>query len=139
MSHSNKGIVKAFQIDASASADRKVGQLVRITPGGKATNVMGDDNLLYLPLTEDMIVTDSCNYAKSEVASAQVTGIANVYVEESSGITAGIPVGPGATGVGVQQAQTGEFILGIALETPAGDGDMIPVLLAPISPTSSIY
>src|SRR5690606_25673499 len=109
------GLSNAFEKASSANADRKIGQLVRINPAGEATTTLGDDNLMFFPLIEDF------KYQEDSIAQAQVTGIANVYVEESDGIVAGVPVGPGTTGVGIQLGQEGEYILGMALKTPADD------------------
>lgn len=128
-----QGLSNAFKASTGLAADREIGQLVRITNDGEADDALGQDNKLFFPLMQKFIA------AEDKVAEAQVTGIAKVYVEESTGITAGVPVGPGATGLGVQQAQDGEFILGIALATPAADGDYIPVLLTPYPEAGSIY
>ena len=38
----NHGIPKAFEVDATFAADRKIGQLVRVKPNGKITNVLGE-------------------------------------------------------------------------------------------------
>lgn len=128
-----QGLSNAFPKASTAAANRKIGQLVRINPAGDATTISGDDNLLFFPLIEDF------DYTNDDIAQAQVTGVAKVYVEESDGIVAGVSVGPGATGVGVQMGQDGDYILGIALKTPAGDGDYIPVLLAPVPSSDAIY
>lgn len=133
MSWRIQGLSNAFKKAAGLAADREIGQLVRITEAGEADDALGQDNKLFFPLMQKFIA------AEDQVAEAQITGVAKVYVEESSGITAGVPVGPGATGLGIQQAQTGEYILGIALATPAADGDVIPVLLAPYPVADQIY
>lgn len=128
-----QGLSNAFKKADAVTTDREIGQLVRIANNGEAVYALGEDNKLFFPLLQKLVG------AEDKVAEAQVTGIAKVYVEESTGITAGVPVGPGATGLGIQQAQSGEFILGIALATPAGDGDTIPVLLTPYPEAGSIY
>lgn len=127
----NHGIPKAFEVDASFNADRKIGQLVRIknNAGSPATitNVMGEGDLAYFPLIEDVVVSGNL---KTKDAGVTVSGVAKVYVEAAAGIGAGEEVGVGATGIGVAIYSTG-FKLGIALSAPAGDGDYIEVLLAP--------
>lgn len=135
--HRNHGIPKAFEVDASFAQDRKIGQLVRVKPNGKITNELGESNLLFFPLIEDVKVVGVDQALKTTEAGATVSGVAKVYVETAAGITAGVEVGPGATGVGCAVQGTG-FKLGIALDTPKGDGDYIAVLLAPNSP-SSVY
>ena len=122
-----QGIVNAFVKDASA-ANREIGQLVRIKNDGTATTGTGESNKLFFPVTEKLVVADD------DVVSAQVNGIAMCYVETASGITAGTRVGVGATFLGVAaEGANPAFILGYALKTPAGDGDLIPVLLTPSS------
>lgn len=133
MSWRIQGLSNSFKKAAAVSTDREIGQLVRITNDGEAAYATGQDDKLFFPLLQKL------DASEDQVAEVQVTGVAKVYVETAAGITAGVPVGPGATLLGVQQAQTGEYILGIALATPAGDGDYIPVLLAPYPVASTIY
>ena len=125
MSYRIQGIKNAFIKDATA-ANRNIGQLVRIMNNGNATTGTGESNKLFFPVTEKLVVADDY------YVEAQVTGIAMCYVETSSGITAGIRVGVGATFLGIAaEGANPAFVLGIALKTPAGDGDLIPVLLTP--------
>lgn len=126
MSWKIQGLSNAFKKASGVLADRKTGQLVRITTAGEATTALGEGNLLFLPLIQEFKpATDD------SVAEAQLTGVAKVYVETATGITAGVEVSAGATGVGVRVKQSGAFVLGTALATPEGDGSYIPVLLAP--------
>lgn len=125
------GIPNAFEVDPTLNAARKVGQLVRVKPNGKITTVAGEGNLLFFPLIEDIVPN------QTQVAGATISGVAKVYVEASAGIVAGETVGVGATGLGVA-LHTAGFRLGIALATPEGNGDYIPVLLTPVS-GDSIY
>lgn len=126
MSYRIQGIINAFEKDTTLTVNQDVGSLVRIMNSGKATTGTGEGNKLFFPLTEKVDAT-------SDIAvAAQVTGIAMCYVETAASITAGVRVGVGATfkGIAVEGVNPG-FILGLALKTPAGDGDMIPVLLTP--------
>lgn len=133
----NHGIPKAFEVDATFAADRKIGQLVRVKPNGKITNVLGESNLLFFPLVEDVNIVDVLDAnLKTKQAGVTVVGVAKVYVETASGITAGVEVGVGTTGIGCAIQGTG-YKLGIALSTPKGDGDFIEVLLVPNSPSST--
>lgn len=118
---------------SGANADRGIGQLMRVTADGKATNVTGEDNLLYLPLVQPF------KYATDQVAELQFEGIAKVKVDDKTGITAGVPVGPTVAGTGIRQQQEGLARVGIALATPANNGDYIPVLLSPKAPDSAVY
>lgn len=128
MSYSIKGITNAFIKDASITTDRQVGQLVRIMNNGNAAYGTGESNKLFFPLSEPV------DGAADAYVAAQVTGIAMVYVETATGITAGVRVGVGSTFLGVAaEGANPAFILGYALKTPAGDGDVIPVLLTPSS------
>lgn len=127
-----QGLINSFKASTGMAADRNVGELVRITNDGEADDATGQDDKLYLPLTEKFVVGE-------EVVAAQVTGVAKVYVETASSIVAGSAVGIGATGKGIAIATSGDFVLGQALATPAGDGDFIPVLLAPQAPGTGIY
>jgi hypothetical protein len=124
-----EGIKNAFEVDAGLVADRKVGELVRVTTGGKITDQKGQGDLLYFPLIEDI------KKGETQVAGVQVTGVGKVYVEAAAGITAGVELGVGATGKGVA-AYTSGHKLGIALATPAGNGDFIPYLMVPSNPDS---
>lgn len=128
MSYRIQGIKNAFVKASGMNANRTVGQLVRISNAGEATVGTGESNKLFFPVTRDVV------YTEDVFVEAQVTGIAKVYVETASGITAGVRVGVGATFLGVAaEGANPAFILGIALKTPAGDGDYIPVLLTPSS------
>lgn len=125
MSFRIKGIVNAFVKD-SAAANREIGQLVRIKNDGTATTGTGESNKLFFPVTEKLVAADDSTVA------AQVTGIAMCYVETALNITAGIRVGVGSGFLGIAaEGANPAFILGVALKTPAGDGDYIPVLLNP--------
>lgn len=132
----NHGIPHAFEVSSDFAADRKTGQLVRVNKAGKITTVLGESNLLFVPLVEDVVVQSTCT-PKTTEAGATVVGVAKVYVETAAGIEIGESVGVGATGVGVA-AFTSGFKLGIALGVPRGDGDYIPVLMAPKS-ADSLY
>lgn len=133
MSWRIQGLSNSFKKAAGATVSRTIGQLMRITAIGLATHELGEDNLLFFPLMQDF------NPLEDQVAELQLTGVANVYVEDATGITGGVPVGPGATGKGIAQAVDGEYVMGFALATPGGNGDMIPVLLAPQAVASSLY
>lgn len=122
-------------LDKDASVDtalesRKIGQLVRLTVDGKAAVGTGTGDAFF-PLIQDL------DGVADLTADVQVGGIAKVYVETASGIEAGTPVSAGSTALGVQIAQDGEFILGIALAKPAANGVFIPVLIAPAPPAAS--
>lgn len=126
MSFRIQGIINAFEVASGTAASREIGQLVRITNAGKATTGTGEGDKLFFPVTEKL------DHTADKVVGAQVTGVAKVYVETAAGITAGSRVSIGATFLGVRQEQANPaFILGIALATPSGDGDYIPVLLQP--------
>lgn len=135
--HRNQGIVKAFDVDqATLVADAKIGQLVRVTEAGKITDASGQGDLLWFPLVED-VLKDTAIYAGTPTAGVSVTGVAKVLVETAAGIKVGTELGLGATKKGVAVHATG-FKLGIALAAPKGNGDYIPVLLAP-APQGSNY
>lgn len=123
MSYRVQGIINAFTKDAAVTtgAARTVGQLIHINNAGAATLTTDD---LHFPLTEQFAVL-----LGDTVASAQVTGIAMVYVETATSIVAGSPVKAGTTGLGAALATAGQAFFGHALATPAGNGDLIPVLL----------
>ena len=128
MSHRNYG-PKAFPVASDFANDRKIGDLVRINSAGEITDQKGEGDLLYLPLVEDVTVENTCAQP-TKVAGVQTHAVAKVTVETAAGIVAGVEVGVGTTGFGVEAYISG-FKLGIALATPAGDGDQIPVLLVP--------
>lgn len=107
---------------ALTTGKRTIGQLVHVTNAGEATLVTDD---LHFPLLEDFDVAGG-----DVAASAQITGVAKVYVETAASIVAGSPVKPGATGLGAALAGDGDDYFGHALETPSGNGDFIPVLLS---------
>lgn len=132
---SNDGIL-TFPVDDTFAANRKAGQLVRVKPTGKITNVMGEGNLLYLPLVEEVVVTGVDAAFKTKSAGCRTHAVAMVYVETATGIDAGDEVGIGATGIGIA-AHTSGFNLGTALAQPQGNGDYIPVLLVPTSQGSN--
>lgn len=125
MSYRIQVISNAFEKDAAASADRSIGQLMRVTNAGKATNVLGESNLLFLPLIQPF------KFADDQVAELQVSGIAKVAVETFTSILGGSPLARGATGIGVKIAVATEIVIGYALETPTSNGQLIAVLLAP--------
>ena len=119
------GVVSnTFKKASDATLDRSKGQLMRVNTSGQATHVLGEGNLIHLPLIEDFVA------AEHNAASLQVEGIAKVYVEAEAGITAGSKVAVGATGVGIKLAVTGNIIIGVALENPSANGVFIPVLLS---------
>lgn len=126
MSYRIQGIINAFEKDTTLAVNQTVGKLVRVMNSGKVTTGTGEGNKLFFPITEPI------DAALDTAVAAQVSGIAMCYVETAASITAGVRVGVGATfaGVAAEGANPG-FILGVALKTPAGDGDMIPVLLTP--------
>ena len=128
MAYRNYGPL-AFPVAADFASDRKIGDLVRINSAGEITDQKGEGDLLYLPLVEDVTVENACAQP-TKVAGVQTHAVAKVTVETAAGIVAGVDVGVGTTGFGVEVYSTG-FKLGIALATPAGDGDQIPVLLVP--------
>lgn len=128
MAHRNYG-PQAFPVAADFDANRKIGDLVRINESGAITNKKGQDDLLFLPLVEDVQVESTCQ-EPTKVAGVQTHAIAVVSIETAAGITAGVELGIGTVGWGAVAHTTG-FKLGIALATPAGDGDQIPVLLVP--------
>lgn len=135
MSYRNYGPI-AFPVAADFDEDRKVGDLVGITEDGEITNVL-EDGVIFLPLVEDVIVENVREDQKTKVAGVQTHAIAKVTVETALNIKAGSDVGVGATGVGAALYTTG-FKLGIALATPKGNDDQIPVLLVPSS-VATIY
>lgn len=124
------GIREALPVAADFAADRKTGYLVRVNEEGQATDQLGEDNLLFFPLVDDFVKADNKDVA------VQVNGIAKIYVEAASGIVAGAELGVGTTGKGVAAYSSGTRI-GKALAKPAGNGDFIPVLLAPFTPEGS--
>jgi hypothetical protein len=131
----NGAIVNAFLKSAGAVANRLIGQLMRVDLTGKASTTLGEGNLFFLP-----VATENFDYLKDDYAALQMTGVAEVYVEAFTGIAAGEPVSPGATGIGIKAAADGEFILGFALRAPVANGELIPVLISPQQPmTDSIY
>ena len=125
MSYSLKPVVNAFKASAGADAKREIGDLMRVDLLGEAIHGVGEDNRLLLPLTEVYDPDKDSNVA------LQVGGIAKVRVEAASGIMPGVAVSYGTTGVGIAEHVAQSFILGIALAQPAGDDDLIPVLLTP--------
>lgn len=132
MSWRIQGLSNAFKKASSAAANRSIGQLVHITTAGEATTLVGGESLAF-PLTQNF------DYSNDLVAEVQVTGVAKMYVETATSIAAGSPVTIGSTGVGIAVATEGDLIIGIALATPAGATDSIPVLLAPFPKASTIY
>lgn len=125
MSYRIQGIINAFNKapELLTGAARTTGQLIHLNALGQATATIAD---VAFPLTADFDILGG-----DKVVSAQITGVALVYVETAAGITAGKRVSTGATGLGVRIEQSGAFVLGIALATPAANGDVIPVLLTP--------
>lgn len=130
----NGAVVNAFKKAASAAADRSIGQLMRIDLAGNATTTLGQDNMLFYP-----VATEDFKFATDDNAALQMTGVADVYVEDYSDIDAGAPVSPGSTGVGIKRAEGGEFVLGFAIVKPVANGELISVALAPQPATGSIY
>ena len=126
MSHRNHGIAKAFLVDAGFAADAKIGELVRVNNAGKITDQAGEGNKLFFPLVEDVSIVGAVIPTKA--AGVTVSGVAKVKVTTATGITAGSKLG--VSGKGAVLWTTG-FVVGIALETPKGDGDYIPVILTP--------
>lgn len=121
MSWRIQGTIVPFKKSAAlTTGTREVGKLIHINNAGEATFTKDD---IYFPLTEKFIADEE------SVSSAQVTGVAKVFVETAASIVAGSPVKAGTVGTGIALAVAGDNILGYALETPAGDGDYIPVLL----------
>lgn len=128
--YSNAG-KPTFEIDSTLAVDRKPGQLLRLKPNGKLTNVLGEGNLLFFP------VLDFVKVGVTKQVGVATGNIREVYVETAAGITAGVEVGVGATGIGCA-AHTSGFKLGQALQTPKGDGDTIAVLMS-VAPQGSNY
>ena len=128
--YSNAG-KPTFELDSTFTGERKAGQLLRLKPNGKLTNVLGEGNLLFFPILDDV----KAGVSKS-VGVATGT-IREVYVETAAGITASTEVGIGSTGIGCAAHTTG-FKLGQALQTPKGDGDTIAVLMS-VAPQGSNY
>ena len=127
------GINHHFPKAASASADRKIGQLMHITAAGEATTVIGSA-ILALPLV------DAFFFAENKPAELQVHGVASVYVEAFTGIDVGTPLTIGATGVGVKaRATDGEFLLGYALQKPSVNGQNIMVSMNVLPKNVTIY
>lgn len=123
MSYRIQGIILALKkAAAQTTGKRTIGQLVHVTNAGEAT-LSTDD--IFFPLTEDFDVAGG-----DQVASAQVDGIAKVYVETAASIVAGSFLKAGSTGLGAALADLGDNYFGVALATPAGDGEFIPVLLS---------
>lgn len=125
MSYRIQGLSNAFEKDAAAAADRSIGQLMRVTNAGKITNVLGEGNLMFLPLIQPF------KFAEDLVAEAQVNGVAKVYVETFTSILAGSPVSRGTTGIGIKLAVSTDIVIGYALEAPTSNGQLIAVILAP--------
>lgn len=117
----NHGIPKAFEV-GTIGANRQIGQLLKLTTDGKLSTGTGAG--VYFPLIQDV------EAGFEGAVGVTVSGVAKVYVETAAGITAGVEVGFGTTGVGAAAYSTG-YKLGIALDTPAGNGDFIQVLLSP--------
>ena len=62
MSWRIQGLSNAFKKASGVLADRKTGQLVRITTTGEATTALGEGNLLFLPLIQEFKpATDNSN------------------------------------------------------------------------------
>lgn len=134
MSYRNNGY-PAFEVAADFDENRVIGDLVRINTAGKITNKLGEDNLVFLPLIENVTVENTQNPTK--FAGVQTFAVAKVTVEDASGIAPGVELGVGTDGYGAVLYTSG-FKLGIALATPEGDDSQIPVLLVPTS-SAAIY
>lgn len=125
MSYRMHGIPASFELDTDTVSDKKIGQLVSLNADGKYTTEVTAADAFALPLVRDVQEAEGA-------VDVTISGVAKVYVESAAGIVAGSEVGIGATGLGVAVYDSG-FKLGIALDVPRGDGDYIPVLLAPVA------
>lgn len=128
----NHGIALAFGIenDNADNETKKLGELVALNGNAEAViDVTGTEGLIF-PLICDVQEDD-------KDASVTVQGVAKVFVEDAAGIVVGSEVGVGTTGKGIELFTSG-YSLGLALATPRGNGDFIPVLLSP-KQNSTIY
>lgn len=133
------GTYHAFQAAESAAADRKIGQLMHITSAGEATTVIGDA-LLAFPLIDGFKYQEGCYGLPDNTADVQIEGVASVWVETFTGIDVGTALSIGTTGIGVKaRSVDGEHVIGIALEKPTVNDQVIMVLLAPIAKNATIY
>lgn len=132
MSWRIQGLSNSFSKADSANETRQIGQLIHIDEDGKATTLVGDGNLA-LPLIRKF------DHLTDKVAEVQFSGIASIYVENATNIHPKVPVAVGATGKGIKAAEAGDFIIGMALETPSGNGVNIPVMFTIIPAAGNIY
>lgn len=135
MSYKAQGIQLAYELNAAFAADRTKGQLVGMDTKSTLVHTGG---LMKFPLVEDVKVVGVDANSKPKSVGVAVAGVAMVYVEAFAGITVGKQVGVGATGVGIANLAAAGQTLGIALETPTANGQIIPVMLS-YANTSQYY